>query len=257
MAPPIPRAWRRHPFAVEAWFDCTLALTLAAPVADLEARLSPGLRLDAFGPHAFLAIAMVDTRRMRPAGWPSCIGRDFHLVGYRLFVRRRTGDGRELRGLQVLRSETDSNFLTITGNWMTRYHYHLARIEWERNGEGDSISSRSNEGRTVIETGPRAESAALPEGSPFTDWREARRFAGPMPFTFSYESETRQMITVMGRREGWTPLPVSLQAWHSDWVTATFPGVNFQPAAAFAVESIDYRWERGTCEPVQPFTESA
>jgi len=179
------------------------------------------------------------------------MGRDFHLIGYRLFVRRRAGDGRDLRGLQVLRSETDSQFLNITGNWMTRYHYHQAQIEWKKDQAGTRIISRSRDGRTSIETGARSETAVLPKGSPFANWREARRFAGPMPFTFSYEAETGQMITVMGRREGWTPLAVTLKSWGSDWVASTFPGVDFQPAAAFAVEAIDYRWERGTSEPAE------
>ena len=45
----------------------------------------------------FLAIAMVQTEALRPAFLPACFGRDFFLIGYRIFARYRTRAGRTLR----------------------------------------------------------------------------------------------------------------------------------------------------------------
>jgi len=54
---------KRHPFAVDAYFDFTLALTFAVPAHRLEPLLYPGLELDTFeGDTGFVAIALVQTR---------------------------------------------------------------------------------------------------------------------------------------------------------------------------------------------------
>jgi hypothetical protein len=52
------------------------------------------------------------------------------------------------------------------------------------------------------------EKIALPEGSPFADWKEARRFAGPLPFTFTYTAKKKQVLIIEGVRENWKPEPV-------------------------------------------------
>ena len=53
---------------------------------------------------AFLAIALVDTRNLRPAGFPKIFGLNFILAGYRIFVRYKTSEGKNLRGLYILKS---------------------------------------------------------------------------------------------------------------------------------------------------------
>jgi hypothetical protein len=50
----------------------------------------------------------------------------------------------------------------------------------------------------------------LPEHSPFADWKEARRFAGPLPFTFTYNKDTKEVLFIEGVRQNWTPNPVKV-----------------------------------------------
>lgn len=102
----LPCLLRANPFPVEAWFDFSCTLTFALPVEDVAARLPSGLVPDTHNEHtAFLAVAVVQTRRLRPAGLPAFLGHDFVLVGYRFFVRFTNPFGRTLRGLYILRSE--------------------------------------------------------------------------------------------------------------------------------------------------------
>ena len=85
----------------------------------------------------------------------------------------------------------------------------------------------------------------LPEGSPFPDWRSARRFAGPMPFTFSPEEDGR-FVVIEGSRAEWTPRPVALKHWQVGiFDEAPLNQASPVPANAFAVNDIDYRWQRG------------
>lgn len=80
---------KRHPIAIEAQFDYTLVLKFALPTDVLEPLLFPGLMLDTFCGFGFVAIAMVETKHLRPKGMPSFLGQDFFLGGYRMFWYQR------------------------------------------------------------------------------------------------------------------------------------------------------------------------
>ena len=99
-----------------------------------------------------------------------------------------------------------------------------------------------------------AKAAALPENSPFTNWHEARLFAGPLPFTFDYEPETHSLVLIEGVRQHWHPQPVAVEvARCSFFERPPFRGVRPILANAFHVANIDYRWKRGVVEPLTAY----
>ena len=84
-----------HPFPVKAHFEKSLVLAFALPKAEVASRIRACLELDLFDEEwAFVAVPMVKTRGLRPAGFPKMLGRNFILVGYRIFARYRGPDGR-------------------------------------------------------------------------------------------------------------------------------------------------------------------
>ena len=60
--------------------------------------------------------------------------------------------------------------------------------------------------------------APLPVGSPFPDVRTARRFAGPLPFTFDYEPETHSIVRIQGVRKQWDPIPVHVNVLQNSFL---------------------------------------
>src|SRR6266545_7333338 len=97
-------------------FGHSLVLTYAFPPPVLGPLLPPGLALDTYvdpasAEHAFAAVALVDTLRLRPAFLPETVGRDYRLTGYRVLARFPTPGGRTMRGLHILRSDTDRRAL--------------------------------------------------------------------------------------------------------------------------------------------------
>src|SRR5689334_17718932 len=96
---------RHHPFPIIAWFDRVVAVSFAFPEGILRPLVPDGLEIDTYQGFGFLTVAMVWTRRLRPAGFPEFLGQDFFLAGYRVFTRLRDESGQRLRGLQVVRSE--------------------------------------------------------------------------------------------------------------------------------------------------------
>jgi hypothetical protein len=98
---------KNHPFRIAAQLERTTVLAFAAPRAELRALVPPCLELDLFREEwGFVAVALVRAKALRPAGLPTWCGKDFHLGGYRIFVRYRNANGRRLRGLYFLGSET-------------------------------------------------------------------------------------------------------------------------------------------------------
>ena len=233
---------KRHPFAVEARFEKVVAVSFAFPEEVVASLLPEGLSVDAYQGLGFVTVAMVWTKELRPAVFPKFLGRDFFLAGYRVFARLDDGE-RRLRGLKILRSETDKASMVVLGNLMTGYNYRRVRVETDETGvrclsqDGSvSLDIRFDEGDG---------NAGLPEGSPFPDWRTARRFAGPMPFTFS-PGKDDTFTVVEGTRASWKPLPVEVKEWKVGlFEERVFRGTQPILANAFIVGEVAYRWEKG------------
>lgn len=240
-------ALKRHPFAVHAFFEFSAVLTYAFPSDVLRPLLPPGLTLDERDGHGFLAIAMVHTRKLRPFFVPEFMGNEFFLVGYRIFSRFETPSGKRLRGLRILQSETDQARMVYFGNLLTHYNYSHADIHWEKKPESIHVTKEGTEKLDVIFH--REANPALPAGSIFKDWREARMYAGPLPFTFDYEKETHSIIVIEGVRQNWDPLPARIQVNQCDFLKREpFASATPRLCSAFVLEQIPYMWKRGRRE---------
>jgi uncharacterized protein YqjF (DUF2071 family) len=253
---PLRARLRRHPFAVDARLEDCLTLTYTVPAATLRPLLPPGLELDTHNGDGFVAVALVKTRSLRPAAVPAIAGQDFVLAGYRVFTRFSTADGRRMRGLRILRSDADRRLMVMAGNLLTHYNYHRCRARLRREDGRLHVVVRTFDGRGDVDVTADLGDGRLPEGSPFESVREARRFAGPLPFTFDYERETNAIIAINARRTNWKPRPVAVRvgrlAFFDDPV---FVGCRPRLAAAFYVDDVDYRWQRGVRYPLMPRAE--
>ena len=184
------------------------------------------------------------------------LGQDFVLTGYRIFAKFRTPGGRTLRGLRILRSDADrcadgrrrqpARRITTTASATrpSRRRGRQARHRRSARPRGDAdvdVDRRSH--RATRNFRPR---------SPFRTLHDARRFAGPLPFTFDYEPQTHSIIAIKGVRENWSPrlVKVDVRAAHRSSTTpkdsaACTPIL----ASAFYVHDIPYRWQRGVRYP--------
>lgn len=245
---------KRHPFSVRAVIRQSLVLTYAFPSDVLKPLLPPGLVLDTYGGHGFLAIAMVQTEQLRPSFLPAALGFDFFLSGYRIFTRMANCTG-SLRGLRILRSDTNNPWMAAAGNLLTHYRYRLCRAQLrERTGEieWNIWTPREQANLRVIAhigDGP----VPLPAGSPFLNLKDARRFAGPLPYTFDYEPETHSIIRIQGVRREWCPEPVIVEVLQNTYLRQE-PFRRATPilANAFRVHDVPYQWKRGIRTSLEP-----
>lgn len=244
---------QRHPLPVKAWFDHSLVLTYALPAESLEPLLPPGLILDSFEGFGFLAVAMVQTRGLRPSFLPQAFGQDFFLAGYRIFTRFRTADGRLLRGLRILRSDTNRRRMVWGGNLLTHYQYRLAKATTHETAEElrVAITTPNAEADVDVVAQLRNPTNTPPPGSPFKDLHQARLFAGPLPFTFDYEQETHSIVAIEGVRENWKPSPVTVTIRKLSFLEhPPFTREHAILANAFHIRGIPYEWKRGIRHPL-------
>lgn len=244
---------RRHPLPVVAFFRHSLVLTYALPRETLQPLLPPGLVLDSLGEWGFLAIALVQTESLRPAFLPRAFGQNFFLCGYRIFTRFTTSAGRKLRGLRILRSDTDRARMVIFGNLLTHYRYGRAQVSVETSERQWQFKVSTPDAAADLHVRAQLSDAAapLPNDSPFRDWHQARLFAGPLPFTFDYEPQTHSIILIEGVRQDWRPVPTKVEVLENTYFKSE-PFRDARPilASAFRVENISYRWKRGVVEPL-------
>lgn len=237
---------KNHPFAAETFFKSSLVLTYAIPKEELKILIPECLELDTFNDHwAFIAVALVETKNLRPKGFPAFMGNDFILAGFRVFVRYTNTQGKRLRGLYILKSETNKKKMSFFGNIFTHYNYGTTDIKFVSTNERVTVYSiKSDIDIEVIINKPEA---GLPAGSPFKDWKEARRFAGPLPFTFTYNNKTSEVLIIEGVRENWTPAPVeTVKSKVGFIIQKDFKGIVL--ANAFIIENIPYYWKKGKKE---------
>jgi hypothetical protein len=236
---------KNHPFAVEAFFESSLVLTFAVQKEQLQNLIPACLQLDAFQDKwAFVAIAMVQTKDLRPKGFPKWMGNDFFLIGYRVFVRYTNHAGKRLRGLYILKSETDRRKMQYMGNVFTHYNYTTTDIKQSQQKGIQEISSIHSNFNVTID---KAAELSLPEYSPFMDWKEARRFAGPLPFTFTYNKQNKQVLIIEGVRQNWAPRPVKVIDHHFGFLNSLKLD-NPVLANAFLIQNIPYYWKKGKME---------
>jgi Uncharacterized conserved protein (COG2071) len=238
---------KRHPLPISALLSRSLVLTYAFPTGILAPLLPEGLVVDLFAGYALLAIALVQARRLRPCFLPAVAGRDLFLGGYRIFARLASAAGSK-RGLFVLGSLTNRRWMVGAGNRLTHYQYRLCestlvdrdgRLQW---------TVRSADAEADLEVTADLSHPALvpPEGSVFSTLAEARRFAGPLPYTFDYEQATGSIISIHALRQSWHPQPVRVTVGRNRFLERE-PFCRAAPllANAFYLRDVPYHWQRG------------
>ena len=135
--------------------------------------------------------------------------------------------------------------MSFFGNIFTHYNYTTTDIDFANND--GKIHIQSNRSALDVTVNNNENKVALPERSPFADWKEARRFAGPLPFTFTYNAAKKEVLIIEGVRSNWKPQPLEVLKADVGFIEQS----NFKDivlANAFEVSNIPYYWKKGKIE---------
>jgi hypothetical protein len=138
--------------------------------------------------------------------------------------------------------------MAILGNALTRYRY--AHKALRITTAGSCTTWNTADGSIALSVHDDLDRPApLPDASVFHDWSEARRYVGPLPFTFSHDAKRGQMLIVEGSRTDWMPRPVIVEHCNFRFLNA-FGLSEMRLSNAFAMDHVPYCWEPGIIEPV-------
>ena len=135
--------------------------------------------------------------------------------------------------------------MSLLGNLFSHYQYITTDIQFSK--KDGYISVFSHQSQIDIQIHTNQSKVDFPTASPFSDWKEARRFAGPLPFTFTYKPASREVLLIEGVRENWTPKPVEVVKSKVGFMQQQA----FKEAIlanAFIIENIPYYWKKGKTE---------
>ncbi len=240
---------QRHPIPLQAHFRHSLVVIWAYPPEVLTAFLVPGLELDtstdaAGTTSAFAAVALVELDQLRPGRLPFSGAGVQVMAGYRVFCRMRTDQGTMIRGVRVLGSQSSSWLSTGGANLTTRYHYRTVRAQVSADDDRLRFMITSTDGSADVDLTAALDDHRRPDDSPFDDDAAARRFAGPVPYTFAPDPEG--IVVVKSTEPTWTPTPVRVDVTAATFFDhGEFAGVPRRLAAAFHAADQDYGWHAG------------
>ena len=135
--------------------------------------------------------------------------------------------------------------MQVLGNLFTHYNYTTTDISFQQKKEKTSIQSLKSDFKLIIDNSDRE--AILPKNSPFENWKQARRFAGPLPFTFTYNSEKKELLIIEGVRSNWKPTPINIMDYKFSFIDK-LRFKNVVLANVFRVNNIPYEWKKGKKE---------
>ena len=131
------------------------------------------------------------------------------------------------------------------GNLFTHYMYTTTDIDLEETESLKCIGSSKSD--FYLEINNKSENIALPMDSPFKSWKEARRYAGPLPFTFTYQEEQQSVLIIEGVRQNWKPNPIEVSNYRFKFLeNLELKGLVL--ANAFEIKDVPYYWKKGRKE---------
>jgi hypothetical protein len=232
--------WQKNPVTVVGRLPQTWLFAYRTPVATARGLLPARLEPVVFGGWAYWNVVVSRIEAMRPWGLPAFVGVGYWHVAYRLYARFRPSDGEAIEGLYFVRSDCDSPPMTLAGNLLTDFNFHTARVR-VREREGVHylrIDSGEAPARAAWRT---AAPAGLAEGSPFGSLDEAAAALKYKPNGLSVGGDGGVNVVRITREEtAWRARLVSVEAAH--W--AFLDRYETHPEICYAVEPIDYRWNR-------------
>jgi hypothetical protein len=212
----------------------------------LPAGIEPLIHRD----RAILGIVLTRIEKMRPRGFPRFAGVSYWHLGYRYYVKARTGSGEEMEGLYFFRSDCDSGWIAMGGQQFSRFDFRKMKLLRKKEGTCVRFEITAHDAQIQISI-HSGEDPGLPLGSVFKDRSEADRILKYKPAALSVFGEKLTVLQVH-RNES---------EWHLDPVRAEFEWPMLEHLQAthdrsYRVRPIDYAWERARYLPLAPSSPS-
>ena len=228
--------FQKNPITMRGRLEKCWLFTFRTPEEDVAGLIPDQLTLLSRDGFAFWNIVVCEISGLRPAGIPLWMGLRYRHVGYRLYVRYQP-NGVPVEGLYFVRSDCDSGLIKITGNLLTDFDFHRAKV-----GIEDTSVSIDSPDASALAKMDHEVPVSLSPGSPFDSIYQAKAVLKYKPFGIAPGSNGKMNVVAIARDEdAWRSKLVHVA--EQDW--AFFKGRNVVPEVCYEVDPIEYRWNRG------------
>ncbi|MEZ0325588.1 MAG: DUF2071 domain-containing protein [Fimbriimonas sp.] len=179
---------------------------------------------------AFVNVVVCHLRGMRPAAMPIRAGLSYWHIAYRLYAE---SPGQQ--GLYFMRSDADSPLIVASGNLLTSFHFHHARVRVQ----GRHICIEAT-GANLSATISEEEQTTLAAGSPFGTLREASEFLKYKPAALIPVGGKTHALRITRDEAAWKSRLVQVEDARFEYLK----GLDLQLELCYEVEPIDYVWNR-------------
>lgn len=232
------------PFNVVTEFKAFALLLYSVDLVSAKKLIEDPFILKEHKGRGIMATAFAKVKHLRPAFLPSFLGVNFDFAGFRFMVDYHSNSkNKDLSGLKILRSVSNNKLLSAGGKIFSQYNFSYSNLEINQSQISTTIKGELFD----IELQHSSDKRFIQAGSLFSDYSEARKFAGPLLYTF--ERKAHKISIVEGSREHWQPRPAKIIAHRNDFFAELpFSKLDAIPEAAFTINDIPYSWQKAITE---------
>jgi uncharacterized protein YqjF (DUF2071 family) len=252
-APEHIRRYRREepslPFAANAtWAEAVCVNVRVQPEA-LRPLIPLQFELDLYGGWAWISLTASRLKDFGVDHVPLALRMNFYQATYRAHVTFTDFRGRKLRGCYFVRSETNSQTMSLTANLLPEFKAHHCAtypILMARQGEHLLVSVDSGDdpaGKVVLLVDTAQPLAGMPARSSFPSVAAAHDFLVDFYDAFSYDPDTGDVFILRIDRGQWDLQVFEPLACYLGYFSAgPFPAAAAQVDSVFYFRNTPYRW---------------
>jgi hypothetical protein len=230
----------KNPITMVGQINRCLLFVYRTPVADAVSLLPPQLKPVQHNGYAFWNIVVCKVQNMRPKLFPLAVGVTYWHVAYRLYVKFQTESGEIIEGLYFLRSDCDNALMSLAGNVLTDFNFHVASVSLSDYETTTNLRIHA-EGGIASAVIRKDGQATLSSASPFGSLSEAQQFLKYKPSGISImPNGSANVVRISRNEDAWKSKLVEMD--QAQW--SFFAGKNVEFEICYDVQPITYQWNR-------------
>lgn len=237
------------PFEANTTWAEAVCINIRVDPAALRPLVPDLFELDTYDGHAFVSLTASRLKDFGVGSLPAALRMNFYQATYRAHVTFTDFRGRKLRGCYFVRSETNSQIMSLTANMLPEFKAHrcgVSPILMVRDGGKWILSVDSGDdpaGKVVLVLDTTHPRDALPATSCFPTLAAAREILADFYDAFSYDPDTGEVFILRIDRGDWhIQLPEIVDHYLGFATHGPFPPGTATLDSVFYFQNTPYRW---------------
>jgi hypothetical protein len=211
--------------------------------------IPPQFELDLYQGWAFVSLTASRLKDFGAGSLPRVFRKNFYQATYRAHVVYTDFRGRRMRGSYFVRSESNSQIMSLTANLLPEFRAHHCAthpILMARNGDHLLLSVDSGDdpaGKVVLVFDAARPLNAMPKRSVFRNLIDAKDFIVDFYDAFSFDARSNDVFILAIERGDWNIEVLEPADYYFGYISAgPFPEGTAELDSVFYFRDTPYRW---------------